>query len=166
MNPTGAASFLPHRQQMLGAPFKPCVGLSGIMAVEVPLAVRHVHLRVTAYSSNEGHGFGRARQISLPMSALSVCVRTPLTSSVPKGQAKPLAFYGFSYFLWARVADGKWHFNSHYPTQAKVRLEWGTQRLLPVWQKLRRAILNRRVLTQSLKPGFCWTLYGPTKFVP
>jgi hypothetical protein len=70
---------------------KPSVGLSGIMAVDVPLPVRHVHLRVTAYSSNEGHGFGRARQISLPMSALSVCVRTPLTSSVPKGLAKPVA---------------------------------------------------------------------------
>jgi hypothetical protein len=73
---------------------KPSVGLSGIMAVNVPLAVRRVHLRVTAYSSNEGQGFGRARQISLPMSALSVCMRTPLTSSVPKGQAKPVAFYG------------------------------------------------------------------------
>jgi hypothetical protein len=28
---------LPHRQQMLGAPFKPSVGLSGIMALDVPL---------------------------------------------------------------------------------------------------------------------------------
>ena len=121
------------------APFKPSVGLSGIMAVEVPLAVRHVHLRVTAYSSNEEHGFGRARQISLPMSALSVCVITPPTSSVPNGQAKPVAFYGIFYFLWARVADEKWHFNSHYPTQANRRLEWGTQHLLPVWQKLRCA---------------------------
>src|ERR1700677_721613 len=108
---------------MLGAPFKPCVGLSGIMAIDVPLPVRHAHLRVTAYSSNEGHGC--ARQISLPMSALSVCVRTPLTSSVPKGQAKPVAFYGIFYFLWARVTDGKWHINSHYPTQANRRLEWG-----------------------------------------
>src|ERR1700678_3632232 len=27
---------------MLGAPFKPSVGLSGIMAVDVPLAARHV----------------------------------------------------------------------------------------------------------------------------
>jgi hypothetical protein len=39
LSPTGAAQSLPHRQQMLGAPFKPSVGLSGIMAVEVPLAV-------------------------------------------------------------------------------------------------------------------------------
>jgi hypothetical protein len=96
-------------------------------------------LRVTAYSSNEEHGFGLARQISLPMSALSVCVITPPTSSVPNGQAKPVAFYGIFYFLWARVADEKWHFNSHYPTQANRRLEWGTQHLLPVWQKLRCA---------------------------
>jgi hypothetical protein len=28
---------LPHRQQMLGAPFKPSFGLSGIMALDVPL---------------------------------------------------------------------------------------------------------------------------------
>jgi hypothetical protein len=28
----------------------------------------------------------------------------------------------------------EWHIESHYPTQAKERLEWGTQRLLPVWQ--------------------------------
>jgi hypothetical protein len=25
-----------------------------------------------------------------------------------------------------------WHIESHYPTQAKGRLEWGTQHLLPV----------------------------------
>ena len=29
-----------------------------------------------------------------------------LTSSVPKGQAKPVTFYGIFCFLWARVADG------------------------------------------------------------
>jgi hypothetical protein len=34
------------------------------------------------------------------------------------------------------VANGKWPIESHYPTQAKERLEWGTQHLLPVWQKL------------------------------
>jgi hypothetical protein len=28
---------LPHRQQMLGAPFKPSFGLSGIMPLDVPL---------------------------------------------------------------------------------------------------------------------------------
>ncbi len=32
----------------------------------------------------------------------------------------------------------KWHSESHYPTQAKGRLEWGTQRLLLGWQRLRR----------------------------
>src|ERR1700678_4135202 len=34
------------------------------------------------------------------------------------------------------VGYGKPHIESHYPTQAKVRLEWGTQHFLPVWQKL------------------------------
>jgi hypothetical protein len=51
------------------------------------------------------------------------------------------------------VADGKWHFNSHYPTQANRRLEWGTQHLLPVWQRLCCAVgLNCEpaVLTQAL----------------
>jgi hypothetical protein len=32
------------------------------------------------------------------------------------------------------VANGRWHINSHYPTQANRRLEWGTQQLLPVWR--------------------------------
>jgi hypothetical protein len=40
------------------------------------------------------------------------------------------------YFLWVAVTDGRWLIESHYPTQAKRRLEWGTQHLLPVWQKL------------------------------
>jgi hypothetical protein len=30
------------------------------------------------------------------------------------------------------LLDRKWHINVRYPTQAKVRLEWGTQHLLPV----------------------------------
>jgi hypothetical protein len=34
-----------------------------------------------------------------------------------------------------RWEDGKWHVESRYPTQAKERLEWGTQRLLWAWQK-------------------------------
>jgi hypothetical protein len=34
------------------------------------------------------------------------------------------------------VANGKWHIESHYPTQAKERLEWGTRHLSPMWQKL------------------------------
>jgi hypothetical protein len=44
--------------------------------------------------------------------------------------------YGICYFPWAAVANGKRLIESHYPTQAKVRLEWGTQDWLPVWQKL------------------------------
>jgi hypothetical protein len=32
----------------------------------------------------------------------------------------------------SEVASGKWHIEGHYPTQAKGRLEWGTQHLLPV----------------------------------
>jgi hypothetical protein len=34
------------------------------------------------------------------------------------------------------VADGKWLIEGHYPTQAKGRLEWGTQHLLPGVAKL------------------------------
>jgi hypothetical protein len=34
--------FLPHRQQVLGAPFKPSFGLSGIMALHLPLPGYHV----------------------------------------------------------------------------------------------------------------------------
>src|ERR1700677_3796490 len=41
--------FLPHRQQMLGAPFKPHFGLSGIMALDVPLPVRHARPRETPW---------------------------------------------------------------------------------------------------------------------
>jgi hypothetical protein len=39
-------------------------------------------------------------------------------------------------FVWRSWKNGKWHIESHYPTQAKRRLERGTQHLLPVWQKL------------------------------
>jgi hypothetical protein len=55
------------------------------------------------------------------------------------------------------VADGKWHINSHYPTQAKRRLEWGTQHLLPVWQKLwwaspaSHALIQRMIVVDSQK---------------
>jgi len=35
--------------------------------------------------------------------------------------------------LWDWV--GRWHIESHYPTQANGRLEWGTQHSLPVWRK-------------------------------
>ena len=38
-------------------------------------------------------------------------------------------------FPWG-VEDGMWHIEIHYPTQAKGRLEWGTEHLLPVWQTL------------------------------
>jgi len=31
----------------------------------------------------------------------------------------------------AGMANGKWHIESRHPTQAKGRLEWGTQHLLP-----------------------------------
>ena len=34
------------------------------------------------------------------------------------------------------MADGKWLIEGHYPTQAKGRLEWGTQHLLPGVAKL------------------------------
>ena len=72
--------------------------------------------------------------------------------------------------VWAGVANGKWHIDSHYPTQAKVRLEWGTQHLSSVWQKLwcarRTQTRTRQVLTQTLEPRSLLGLYGPTKVVP
>jgi hypothetical protein len=53
---------------------------------------------------------------------------------------EPISRHGSNFFriVFIRRAwnSGKWHIGSHYPTQAKVRLEWGTQHLLPVWQKL------------------------------
>jgi len=36
------------------------------------------------------------------------------------------------------------HIESRYPTQAKVRLEWGTQQLLPMWQRLEPAYPDPR----------------------
>jgi hypothetical protein len=45
-------------------------------------------------------------------------------------------------FPWARVANGKLQIESHYPTQAKGRLEWGTQHFLPVWQKNYGALIG------------------------
>jgi hypothetical protein len=64
-------------------------------------------------------------------------------------------------FPWTDVADGKWHINSHYPTQAprragagKARLEWGTQHLLPVWPKLWWA-----------SPDFLWRLLALANFM-
>jgi hypothetical protein len=45
---------------------------------------------------------------------------------------------GWAALPLAVVANGKWPIGSHYPTQAKVRLEWGTQHMLRVWQKLLR----------------------------
>jgi hypothetical protein len=56
-------------------------------------------------------------------------------------------FCGIFYFPWAGVANGRLHISSHYPTQAKVRLEWGTQHLLPVGQKLRYLGASGLVLT-------------------
>ena len=47
--------------------------------------------------------------------------------------------------------DGKWHIKSHCPTQAKERLEWGTQPLLP--EKTRSASWEQRTLIRSL---CCW----------
>jgi hypothetical protein len=41
--------------------------------------------------------------------------------------------YVRSYSVCVRTL-GKQQIESDYPTQAEVRLEWGTQHLLPVWQ--------------------------------
>jgi hypothetical protein len=55
------------------------------------------------------------------------------------------------------VADGKWHIKSHYPTQAKGRLEWGTQHWLPVWQKLRWAAHRSQAGAQAVLMSL-WSL--------
>jgi hypothetical protein len=39
------------------------------------------------------------------------------------------------HFPWGGWKKENWRFDIGYPTQAKVRLEWGTQRLLQVWQR-------------------------------
>ena len=59
-----------------------------------------------------------------------------------------------SYFPWAGVENWKWQIESHYPTQAKRRLEWGTQHLLPVWQNHGRshADSKARHLLNHLRP--------------
>jgi hypothetical protein len=59
-------------------------------------------------------------------------MRTDLRTQSPHGSAKPVPLLRNFYFPWAGVADGTWHIESHYPTQAKRGLEWGTQHLLPV----------------------------------
>ena len=42
----------------------------------------------------------------------------------------------WNHFRWVGLANGRRQIESRYPTQAKVRLEWGTQHLLPMWQEL------------------------------
>ena len=56
---------------------------------------------------------------------------------------------GGNHFSWAGVTNGKWHIESRYPTQAKGRLEWGTQHLLLVWESLTRSIRRVLVLYQG-----------------
>jgi hypothetical protein len=41
-----------------------------------------------------------------------------------------------------RLPDGKWHVQSHYPTQAKSGLEWGTQRFLLMERGLRDKVMT------------------------
>jgi hypothetical protein len=43
-------------------------------------------------------------------------------STYPRGWENPVP-----HFPWAAAANEKRHIDSHYPTQAKGRLEWGTQ---------------------------------------
>jgi hypothetical protein len=54
-------------------------------------------------------------------------VRTPLTR---QGSENPV-----HYFPWAAAANEKRHLDSHYPTQAEGRLEWGTQLCVAVVAK-------------------------------
>ncbi len=55
-------------------------------------------------------------------------------------------------FPWACVANRKWHIESHYPTQAKVRLEWATQRLWSCGRSLHQAA-KQPLLTGSIFEG-------------
>jgi hypothetical protein len=55
----------------------------------------------------------------------------------------------------AGVANGKWPIKRRYPTQAKGRLEWGTQHLLPVWRKPWRLFYHfRDCWVPQFKPCF------------
>jgi len=47
---------------------------------------------------------------------------------------KPVLFCEIFLFPLSGHGKPKSHIESHYPTQAKERLEWGTQHLLPMWR--------------------------------
>src|ERR1700677_831548 len=81
----------------------------------------------TVLPRHAGAGESSSKLISQPF---RVCVRTPL---IRQGSEDPVP-----HFPWTATANAERHIDSHYPTQAKGRLEWGTQHFLPVWQILGR----------------------------
>src|ERR1700683_1756468 len=87
---------------MLGAPFKPYFGLSGITALDLPSPICPSHQTKMIPQTDPGF-------------------------PVPPGVRDPV--------LLRRTFHGRWQIASHYPTQAKGRLEWATQHSLPMWQK-------------------------------
>jgi hypothetical protein len=61
------------------------------------------------------------------------------------------------YFPWAVVANWKWHIESHNPTQANRRLEWGTPAFVAGMAK--KNMLHP--LDSIVKRGFSRRLYSP-----
>ncbi len=59
--------------------------------------------------------------------------------------------------LWAGVANRKWHIESHYPTQAKGRLEWATQVAVEATGSLRQR-KPRPNKTKHLKERLCCSI--------
>ncbi len=115
---------------MPGAPFKPPFGLSGINGSRS--ATFHLPRPPKKNDSVEGY-------------------RPPSPASDPRTGT---AFANASSCL-RQGQLGSVRSRDTYPTQAKGRLEWGTQHLLPVWEKLWRAhgtcSTDRPVLTQTQK---------------
>ncbi len=173
---------------MVGGPFKPSFGLSGIVALDVPFLVGRAHPtekilqqgttkqpaeKVLLPTAGRGRRGGIVPQRLLkPDSWLSIYVRpegrtlqrsdarygevgrtlqkneffrklfsraviqnkTQSRSSMDHTQGSrkcryPVPFWRIFSLGWA-AANRKWHIESHYPTQAKGRLEWATQPLL------------------------------------
>src|ERR1700677_3932951 len=109
--------------------------------------------RITASSSR----FSR-RRATAPGKWQSTCItqtyllRPPDRAREKVGRA---TFCGISYFPWAGAANRKRHIESHYPTQAKGRLEWGTQHLLPVRRKRAKPAPSGAGFTELLTDSRC-----------
>jgi hypothetical protein len=71
-------------------------------------------------------------------------------------------------FVWRSWKNGKWHIESRYPTQAKRRLEWGTQHFVAGVAKTMARLrpLDFDSDTAGAKAPHISIVYGPTKVVP